>query len=355
VTLETKIRKLREESVAAGKSAVPDTLQGVGKQRIAAVLHSLHRYTPDIVDAVFALLDTRISWFTTADWAQFCDGATTAHIGCHVGVLQRGENKLDREGRDYWIKPLRELGAIEPVFLHPQLKRFIPGHPIAKSGNSAYRLAEGFLAVLKAPDDRRDVLLAEWVKADRVRERAEFQAKLAEESRKLVDTKHADLINMSVERYAPRFLPGYKVVYVDDGDGDRIDEDDRMRLEAAGLKLDLGDPMPDVLLWNKQLDSYWVIEAVMSDGEVDSHKVERVLELLKRSGKAKVGFTTTYWTWKDLAARQDRHSNIAPGTLIWIVHDSAKQLFVCTWSENDFIKYGIDTSLVGEDIADLGG
>ena len=44
----------------------------------------------------------------------------------------------------------------------------------------------------------------------------------------------------------------------------------------AGLTIALGDSMPDVLLWNKESDSLWVIEAVCSDGEVDQHKVENV-------------------------------------------------------------------------------
>lgn len=28
------------------------------------------------------------------------DGASTAHLACHIGILQRGTLKLDRESRD---------------------------------------------------------------------------------------------------------------------------------------------------------------------------------------------------------------------------------------------------------------
>lgn len=32
----------------------------------------------------------------------------------YIGILQRGGyTKLDREGRDYWLKPLWEIGALE--------------------------------------------------------------------------------------------------------------------------------------------------------------------------------------------------------------------------------------------------
>ena len=96
-----------------------------------------------MVDAVFALLDTRPNWFSKAPSdSAFKDGATTAHVGAHIGILQRGQNtKLDREGRDYWLKPLWEIGAIEKVTLETKSRQFIDGHVKAKSPNSAYRLA----------------------------------------------------------------------------------------------------------------------------------------------------------------------------------------------------------------------
>jgi hypothetical protein len=68
---------------------------------------------------------------------KFCDGASTAHIACHVGVLQRKSTKLDREGRDYWLKPLWEIGALEKLYFDPDTGDFMPGHPVPKSPNSA--------------------------------------------------------------------------------------------------------------------------------------------------------------------------------------------------------------------------
>jgi len=135
------VAALRQERLDAGRPAVPDLLQGVSKARVKQVLTWLALGDkPDLVDAVFALLDNETnSWFgTTPKGTKFSDGASTAHIGSHVGILQRGRSKLDREGRDYWIKPMQELGAVERVTLLESV--FVRKHTRAKSGNSAFRL-----------------------------------------------------------------------------------------------------------------------------------------------------------------------------------------------------------------------
>jgi hypothetical protein len=324
--LEARVRKLRAEALAKREAPVPDTLQGVPKERVGEVLGALDLATPDMVDAVFALLDDRLpSWFSAPpSGAKFCDGATVAHLACHVGILQRDSVKLDREGRDYWIKPLRDIGAVDPVILDKKSRTFLAGHPVPKSPNSAHRLSEEFKQILQAPPKRWKTLLADWVKEERVRERRAFQAALAEETRRKVDTSHVDLINACIEHYVPRFLSGFEVVYVDDSDGDRITEEDRERLREAGLEIGLGDAMPDVLLHSRELNELWVIEAVTSDGEVDEHKQRRMVEFTNRNGKEAVGFTTAYPTWKVAAKRQAAYKNIAPHTYVWIREDPSK-------------------------------
>ncbi len=329
MALNDTVQKLREARIKAGKPAAPSSLQGVTKGRVRAILDRLDLgANNDLVDGVFALLDNETpSWFSKApDRSSFSDGASTAHLACHIGILQRGLTKLDREGRDYWIKPLRELGGIEAVTLYEGA--FIAGHVIAKSPNSAYRLSEDFGAILKAADAEWPKLLSAWAEQDAARKRREFQANMAEASRQLVDTGHSYLIQASIDYYAGQFLPDFKVVYVDDGDGDRITNEDRAKFAEAGIELKLGDAMPDVLLWNPKTDRLWVIEAVTSDGEVDLHKVKQLESLAARSGKKGIDFTTTYRTWKDVATRQAAHQNIAVKTYIWIQADPAKHFHV---------------------------
>ena len=330
MALQDQINKLREDILAQGNDPVPATYQGVSKERIAEVLREIDRYTTDQRDAVFALLDDVSPSFYSIQYRnfpagiRFCDGATVAHVGCHFGILQRGEGKSDREGRDYWLKPLWEIGAIEKVFFDKTHGHFIPGHPVAKSPYTAYRLADSFKAILTAPDNKWRTLLKTWIKGDAIRQRLALQAELAEASRARVDTKHCDLIRACRDHYAPHFLPKYEVIYIDDSDGDRVSEPERQDLYRAGIDLGLDDAMPDVLLWNPETDHLWVIEAVTSDGEVDNHKVAQMTALAERSGKSGVGFTTAYQTWSAAARRQGKYKNIAPGTYIWIQEDPSK-------------------------------
>lgn len=329
MALEGDVRKLREKRIAADGKAVPDLHQGVSKAKIRQVLGHLDLHgNSDLVDAVFALLDdVTPSWFAKAPvGAKIADGASTAHLACHIGILQRGTGKLDREGRDYWIKPLRDLGGIEAVTLDGS--EFVPGHTKAKSPNSSYRLEEAFREILVSADGLWEQRLNEWSAAEAARERLAFQAKMAAAAKAASDTGHATLINDCVEHYAPRFLAGYEVLYVDDSDGDRISADERTKMEAAGAVLTLADPMPDVLLWNPETEHLWVIEAVTSDGEVDAHKVNGMKAFAQRCGKSGVGFTTAYRTWKEAAARQGAHRNIAVETYIWIREDPSKQLLL---------------------------
>jgi hypothetical protein len=320
--------ELRRQRIEETGTPVPEELQGVSKQKVQEVLARLSLTHPDLVDAVYSLLDNETdSWMHNApENAKFADGATTAQIACHIGILQRGRTKLDREGRDYWIKPLRDLGGFEAVYLHHD--QFIAGHPKPKSPLSAYKLDEGFRLILKAPDGKWQSMLAQWASKDVARQRLEFQAEIAEAAKGVVGNNHGELIRASVEHYASKFLQGFKVLYVDDSDGERVSAEEEQAMKEAGVAIVLGDAWPDVLLWNPKSDWLWVIEAVTSDGEVDITKVTKMTEFAKRHGKAGIGFTTAYLTWKDAAARQGTHRNIAVGSYIWIQADPAKQLLV---------------------------
>lgn len=325
--LDDIVRQSLEGYTSRGEEPVPAVLSGVAKDKVALVLREIDRATIDMIDVVYSLLDDRYPnlFAKAASDARFRDGATVAHIATHVGVLQRAATKLDREGRDYWLKPLWELGAIEKVYFDSKTRAFVLGHPIAKSPNNAYRLAPSFAAIL-AMENGWEQALQEWISDDQKRTRLNMQAEMAKHSSSLISSTHKDLIHQCVLVFAQHFLPDYRLLYVDDSDGDRITETERATLAAAGIAIGIADAMPDVLLCNDEEMSLWVIEAVTSDGEVDHHKVDQLTALAIRSGYKSISFTTAYPTWKVAAARQGKHKNIAPGTFVWIAEDPSKHL-----------------------------
>ena len=115
-----------------------------------------------------------------------------------------------------------------------------------------------------------------------------------------------ELITAAAQVYVPNFLPGFEVLYIDATDGQRVTPEQEQALKKAGITIQLGDSMPDILLWNQKTDKLWVVEAVTSDGEVDLHKVQGLTSLAERLGKKGVGFTTAYMTWRDATNRQGK-------------------------------------------------
>lgn len=97
---------------------------------------------------------------------------------------------------------------------------------------------------------------------------------------------HKQLINDSINLYAQHFLPGFKCVFKDADDGDRITQEEQKELNRCGINFDSSkDVCPDDILYNSQEDSLWFIEAVTSDGEVDASKFSGFEKICSNSNK----------------------------------------------------------------------
>ncbi len=329
-----KISKQQGDIESFGTHEVPDVLQEISFSRVVEAMNLLDCNNDRIHRVLFSLLDNvRPSWYRAAreNGLHFSDGAQQAHISCHIGILQENNpdqrRKIDREHvRDEAIFPLIRLGIIERVF-HDS-GEFLSGHLRANSGSNCYRLTQTFIRVLQANAEDLRSKLEEWSGMDNEIQRAIMSADALSASTERIGSPHANLIQDIVEIYVPNFLLGFQVVYIDVGDGTRVTDGDTRCLADAGLGIERGDAFPDVLLWNPETDELWVIEAVVSDGEVDFHKVQRMNSYCERYGKSGVNYTTVYEDWTKCGRRQNRHRNIHPSSYLWIRNDPSKH-FLC--------------------------
>ena len=83
----------------------PSTVSGVSGAEVDRVLAVIGLNRKDLVDVVCALLDDSFPNVFNPQ-LPITAGAGIAHIGSYVGMLVRRGNKMDREGRDHWVKPL---------------------------------------------------------------------------------------------------------------------------------------------------------------------------------------------------------------------------------------------------------
>lgn len=302
--------------------------QGINISTIEKVLKKLDRYSDDMRDVIYCLSNNELpSLFPKASTKfSISAGASVAHIGSYIGILLRNKNKLDREGRDYWIKPLVEIGILEAITL--QNGEFVLGHTKAKSPNSAYRLSNEFVELLANINDTNlDSSISKWLES--ANERQRLIITLQKNNSSVLNDSHKKLIDDSVNIYAKYYLPGYICVFKDADNGDRITSEEKYLLNKYNINFgNLDDVWPDAILFNPNTNSLWFIEAVTSDGEVDSHKIKGFERICKNSNKNFGGCTTTYFTLKRFYERQSSQNNISQGSYFWIKEFAEKHFYV---------------------------
>ncbi len=320
--------KENEEILLKGLSKTPS---GVSEDRVSKALSRLSLKSPEKCKmAVMALLDDQTSSFFTAISRdeKVCAGANVGHVACHIGFLQMGASKADRENiRDDVLRPMRILGVLDAVTLKDG--EFVPGHVTANNSNNSYRLTDSFKGVLQASDDTFQVSMDRWLAASESRERSRLDASVSREMKRGDQySGHQGLIRAAADIYAPRFLPDYLEIFRDAEFGKRVSDEDTKKLATHGFQILPGDPMPDLLYYKPETEELWVYEAVVSDGEVDEYKVEMVELFAERHGKTVAGYTTGYLTLKDFQKRQSRSWNLAPNSKVWILEQPSKQMEV---------------------------
>ena len=125
--------------------------------------------------------------------------------------------------------------------------------------------------------------------------------------------KHNILQRAIIEQFAPRFAPNCECLYV----GDTIKKDlikNKSKLKELGFEITLHDKMPDVVLYKKDTDWLYFIEAVTSVGPMDYKRINEINTMTKsvKSGKIYVTAFPDFITYK-------KFSNLlAWETEVWI-------------------------------------
>lgn len=108
--------------------------------------------------------------------------------------------------------------------------------------------------------------------------------------------KHNELQKAILEEFAPRFASNAECIYV----GDTIKKDlvkNVERLRELGFSITLHDKMPDVILYAKEKNWLYFIEAVTSVGPIDPKRIVEIKDMTKDVVAGKI-FITAFLDFK---------------------------------------------------------
>lgn len=125
--------------------------------------------------------------------------------------------------------------------------------------------------------------------------------------------KHNQLQKKILEDFAPRFAGGSSCLYV----GDTTEKDlykDSDTLKKLGFNINVHNKMPDVILYSKDKDWLFFIEAVTSVGPMDPKRIKEINKLTKKCKSGKI-FITAFLDFKTYKQFSEQ---LAWETEIWI-------------------------------------
>jgi hypothetical protein len=302
-------------------------------QRITELLNRLASYDDLRAACLLGLMDDQ-TLHPTPRLAQagfkLNEGATTRQLFDFAGPRLGRTTRFDRELRDAVWPRLRELGIIQRAYRLTDAEFKATGeqmrygsHEKAKSPNNSYALTDDARALLVNTADADWVAaLDAFVKDAPNRRLRVIQAAAAAPVAATSD--HAKLIRDAADTLLATVLSDYELVFVDDADEERVKDEWKDELDKRGLLPDLESLWPDAILVRDSDKSIWFIDAVTSDGEVDTTRHDELDEWARDRGYTPAGYTTAYATWKRAGARQGKMKNLAVGSTVWIGEDGGK-------------------------------
>ncbi|MCX7154891.1 MAG: BsuBI/PstI family type II restriction endonuclease [Rhodocyclales bacterium] len=128
--------------------------------------------------------------------------------------------------------------------------------------------------------------------------------------------EHSELIRDIIEQFAPRFVPGGRVVYIGDT-GNKGVVFDEAYLANLGVVVHERGKMPDVVIHHVTKDWLLLVESVTSGGPMDG---KRHAELSHLFGKSKAGLV--YVTaFPDRTLMKKFLTELAWETEVWVASD----------------------------------
>lgn len=179
-------------------------------------------------------------------------------------------------------------------FVEAGIALYNPDNPerAVNSPHAVYQITPELLAVLRNYETSAfSDSLKEWLKQRQTlvkkyakeREMQLVPVVLAGgESIKLSSGEHSTLIKSIIEEFAPRFVPGGKLVYVGDT-GTKWGYFDRELLALVGVEIKNHGKMPDVVIYYPEKKWLLLIEAVSSHGPVDGKRHDELARLFTTS------------------------------------------------------------------------
>jgi hypothetical protein len=234
-----------------------------------------------------------------------------------------GLNSQDRENRDKVQLPLREVGLIGKALFDSQTGTVLPDVWKGNSNYCLYRLRPETVLLLSAASNQEfEIKLKEWLSdtPNRITRIADAEASAAA----MMAEKR--LVPLTIELYCARFLPEYEVVFVDDNaGGDRIPDEYKEVVQELNLPLHRESRWPDIVLYKKSTGTFWIVDCVESDGEVDYVRRDEIIDSFMVNELQVDGFTTAYRTIEKFKSRQKSKNNIADNTFVWIMDIGGSQ------------------------------
>lgn len=229
----------------------------------------------------------------------------------------------DREDRDKVQLPLREFGLVGKGLFDPKTRKVIPDLWKGNSNYCLYRLVpESIKLLITATDEEFETEVDAWLAdtPNRVTRIADAEAAAA------AATTKTRLVPLTINLYCTKFLPDYEVAFVDDdAGGDRIPEQYKDKVRELDIPLHGESRWPDIVLHNRSSNSFWIVDCVESDGEVDYVRRDEIIESFMANKLRIDGFTTAYRTLEKFKSRQKSNNNIADNTYVWIMEIGGSQ------------------------------